>query len=105
MSTGFFPALLTSYELEETDAGLGGFLWVLPIDAFAAGAPPELVLGEDGRPISFAHKSEGLAVIDERHLFVVHDDDRVLGRQDVTDPATQFHRSPHQAAYTIVRID
>ena len=58
----------------------------------------------DGHPLTFAHKSEGLAVIDARHLFVVHDDDRVLGRARIDDAETQFRRSSHQAAYSVVRL-
>ena len=97
--------ILTSYELEETDEGLGGFLWMLPLEDLDAGRPPRLVLRGDGRPLTFAHKSEGLAVIDEKHVFVVHDDDRVVGRDNVENSETQFHRFPYQAAYTIVRFD
>ncbi len=97
--------ILTSYELEETDEGLGGFLWMLPLEDLDAGGPPRLVLRGDGRPLTFAHKSEGLAVIDEKHVFVVHDDDRVVGRDKVENSETQFHRFPYQAAYTIVRFD
>ncbi len=97
--------LLTSYELEESDEGLGGFLWVLPIADLHARKPPSLVLKPDGHPLTFAHKSEGLAVIDARHLFVVHDDDRVLGRARIDDAETQFRRSLHQAAYSVVRLD
>ena len=97
--------LLTSYEEEKTDEGIGGYLWTLPMAAFRAGEAPTLALKPDGKPLRFAHKSEGLAVIDAKHVIVIHVDDRVLGREVVEDPESQFHRLPHQAAYTVVRVD
>ncbi len=96
--------ILTSFELEETDAGLGGFLWTLPLDDFDAGRPPRLVLRSDGSPLVFAHKSEGLTIIEEDHLFVVHDDDRVLGCEKTAEKKAQWCRQPHQAAFTIVHL-
>lgn len=98
--------LLTSYEEEEkTDEGLGGYLWTLPMADFRNKAMPTLVRDETGAPLHFAHKPEGLAVIDKDHVLVIHDDDRVLGREVVEDPRTQFSRRPHQAAYTVVRVE
>ncbi|MEQ8935580.1 MAG: hypothetical protein RIE56_07295, partial [Amphiplicatus sp.] len=97
--------LLTSFETAETDEGLGAFLWVLSLERYAKGLPPEPMLDRAGNHLMFAHKAEGLAVLDRKHVFVIHDDDRVLGRKRIIDPRTQFHRKPHQAAYTIVRFD
>ena len=53
----------------------------------------------------FAHKGEGVAVINKKRVIIIHDDDRVLGRENIENPETQFSRQPHQAAYTIVDID
>ncbi len=97
--------LLTSYEAGKTDEGLGAFLWTLPLKDFRSGRPPALVRKADGGPLRFAHKAEGLAVIDKNRVFVVHDDDRVTGRREVKNPETQFRRLPHQAAYSIVALD
>lgn len=98
--------VLTSYEREgEGDEGLGGYLWTLSIEDLDSGYPPVLVHNSDGMPLEFAHKAEGIAVLDDRHVLVIHDDDRELGRDPVVDPEKQFHRSPHQAAYTIVRLE
>ena len=36
--------------------------------------------------------------------FGLDDDDRVLGRETVENPETQFSRARHQGAYTVVAI-
>jgi hypothetical protein len=97
--------LLTSFEMNENDEGLGGYLWTLRLADLVAGRPPSLVDKKDGRPLRFAHKAEGIAVIDKTHLFVVHDDDRVVGREKIDDPESHFHRLPNQAAYSIVALE
>lgn len=94
--------LLTSFEEGEKDESMGGYLWTLPIKAFNKGCAPKLVMKDKATPLIFAHKAEGLAVLDESCVFVIHDDDRVLGRESIENPETQFHREPHQAAYTII---
>jgi len=96
--------LLTSFETEETDEGLGAYLWTLPLADLEAGNAPSLVLKDENSPLLFAHKGEGVTVLGDNSVMVVHDDDRVLGRDDVTNPETQFSRAPHQAAYTLVSL-
>ena len=101
--------LLTSYEVqnddEVTDEDIGAFLWLLPVDDLNTEKAPELVLKtSDSTPLLFAHKGEGVAVITENRIIIIHDDDRVLGRENVENPETQFSRRPHQAAYTIVDL-
>lgn len=94
--------ILTSSEESDTDEGLGGYLWTLPMVDFDAKRPPTLVLKADRSPLSFAHKAEGIAVLSKDRVFVVHDDDRVAGRETVEDPETQFSRQRHQSPYTVV---
>ncbi|MBN1484889.1 MAG: hypothetical protein JXA37_09220 [Chloroflexia bacterium] len=96
--------MLTSFETEESDEGLGGYLWTLPIDDLNNNRPPTLVLKKDGEPLLFAHKAEGVTVLGDNRVMVVHDDDRVLGRDEVSDTETQFSRGAHQAAYTVVAL-
>ena len=96
--------LLTSYEIDESDEGMGGYLWVLPMQDFRAGKPPALVLREDGSPLLFSHKPEAVTVLGDNLVLVVHDDDRVLGSDVITNPETQFSRAANQAAYTVVSI-
>ena len=96
--------VLTSYEEGETDDSLGGYLWTLPLSNLGTHLPPEPVRNESGVPVAFAHKAEGLTILGDKLLLIIHDDDRVLGRDQVEDQRTQFSRLPHQAAYTLVSI-
>jgi hypothetical protein len=97
--------LLTSFETGETDEDLGGYLWTLPLSEMKSGNAPSIVLKENGEALSFAHKAEGITVLGEHELMVIHDDDRVLGREEVENPLTQFSRGAHQAAYTRVVME
>ncbi len=98
--------LLTSFEVPDADdEGLGGYLWTLPISDFEAKADPRLMLKNAEDPLLFAHKAEGVAVLSKDRVFVIHDDDRVVGREVVENPETQFSRDRHQGAYTVVEIN
>lgn len=96
--------ILTSFENGERDEDLGGHLWTLSLQDLASGRPPKPVLDASARPLEFAHKAEGVAVLEAETILVIHDDDRVLGREVVENPETQFSRRAHQAAYTLVSI-
>lgn len=94
--------LLTSFELEETVAGLGGYLWTLSLDDLAQQNPPTLITKANGEPLIFAHKAEGITILPDNRLLVIHDDDRVVGDRQINDPEIDFYREPYQGAYTIV---
>ncbi|WP_434729120.1 hypothetical protein [Pseudomonas soli] len=64
---------VTSFEKGDV---LGGYLWMLPLEKGAPGKP-QPVRGKDGAPIKFANKPEGVEVLDQHRVLVVHDDDRV----------------------------
>jgi hypothetical protein len=85
--------LLTSHEEE---GHLGAYLWYTTLAALDSGQAPMLMPGADGRPLHFENKAEGLAILDPNHLFIVHDDDRVLGGK--------HNRQPHQAVYSVIRL-
>jgi len=93
---------VSKVEESETDEGLGGYLWTLPIADLKSGKAPTFEIKEDGTPLLFAHKSEGITVLSKNKVLVIHDDDRVLGRKIVENPETQFSRQANQAAYSIV---
>jgi hypothetical protein len=101
--------LLTSYENninnEVTDEGIGAFLWVLTPEDLKNNLPPTLVLNANNSlPLHFAHKAEGLTVIDKNTVLLVHDDDRVCGHTPLTNPETQFYRKANEMAWTIVKF-
>ncbi|WP_440137889.1 hypothetical protein [Pseudomonas boreofloridensis] len=85
---------ITSFE---TDNALGGYLWVLPFDGKTLGEPQPVRM-KDGTPLAFDNKPEGVEVLDEHHVLVVHDDDRVR----VKDPETGVQRQAHEFVYNVV---
>lgn len=95
--------ILTSYEVED-DAGNpvnGGYLWAVSMDDFYAGRNPTLVEDDDGRPLQFENKAEGLAVLSERYLLIAYDPDRHL---DLGAGHQRASREPHEAPYTLLSI-
>ena len=98
--------ILTSYETEATDEGVGGYLWFISLDKLLSRSQgaPTLIRTPQGAPLHFAHKSEGLTVLRDGRLFVVHDDDRVTGRTDIKDPSRQFSRRLNESFYSVVEI-
>lgn len=95
--------LLTSFETEDNQGGaqIGGYLWSVSLDDFYNQRPPRLVAGDDGSPLIFEHKAEGLAVVDATRLFVAYDNDRHLGLGEI---APGESRAPCEAPYTILAI-
>lgn len=96
--------ILTSFEHEETDTNLGGFLFVLTLEELAQGAPLRLVRKPDGFPLQFGDKPEGIDVLDEFTLVVIHDDDRVTSQVDYAGSELRIRRKPHQASYHLVQL-
>ncbi|GAB3266899.1 hypothetical protein GCM10027347_35240 [Larkinella harenae] len=88
--------LLTSLE---SNGQLDAYLWTATPDALLTNKPLTLIRDENGQPIHFNHKAEDLTFPDANHLLVIHDDDRAA-----TKVGTQT-RQPHQAAYTILKIN
>jgi hypothetical protein len=95
--------LLTSFEEPTSDGKvlLGGYLWASSIEDFKANRAPTPFVADDGRPLRFSNKPEGVAVMDERHLFVVFDNDRDLALKDEDRGA---FRNPHQAPYAVLEL-
>lgn len=95
--------ILTSFEVENDDGtpANGGYLWMVSIDDFRARRDPELIEDEQGNPLEFANKAEGLAVIDAEHVLIAYDPDRHLALAEGHRKAT---REPHEAPYTLLAI-
>lgn len=98
--------LTTSYELGETDEDLGGYLWWLSDTARRSGDSAQLVRDGGGEPLHFAHKPEGVTVLDDGRLLIVHDDDRVTGRpaDQITDARRQFSRGVYESFAQLVVV-
>ncbi len=77
----------------DTENGLGGLLFWLPYNELKAGA----VLRHDGlEELKFNHKSEGVALLPDGKLIVVHDDDRDLGKN--------WKRALNQSLFEIIEL-
>ncbi|MDP1526509.1 MAG: hypothetical protein Q8M20_11920 [Rhodocyclaceae bacterium] len=85
--------IATSHEANDK---LGAYLWHMTLGDLTEGVSPQLVLGDDGQPFYFNNKAEGIAILGKDRLFVIHDDDRVLGGQ--------HNRKAHQAVYSVVQV-
>jgi hypothetical protein len=101
--------LLTSYEEEVENINLGGFLFRLPLSAInetsaSLLATPFLMHQGPSDILHFGHKPEGISLLDEDTLIVVHDDDRVLKQTDALLPNRNFIKQPEEAAYTIIDL-
>lgn len=111
MNTGAYPELglsgiefdrinqdrfyaVTSYERGDR---IGGFLWILPLEQGKPGKPQPVRL-KDGAALAFTNKPEGVEVLDDSHVLIVHDDDRVK----VKAPETNIERQEHEFAYSVV---
>lgn len=94
--------LLTSYEMgEEGNKILAGYLWFLSLSDLNLGRNPRLITKKNGSPLEFEHKSEGLCILDEHRLLIIHDDDREIG---VVSSQDSNMRSLNQAVFSIVKI-
>ena len=91
---------LTSVEQEGI---FSGYLWMISLDQlFDSEEIPELVRYQDGSPMQFQHKPEGLTAISKDILFVVHDDDR---EKTIVQASTGLiTRQLHQSAFSIVDL-
>ncbi|WP_110670490.1 hypothetical protein [Salinicola halophilus] len=94
--------LMASFEVEDEGVErIGGYLWSLSLDDFAAERAPSMVENAAGGVLEFEHKAEGLAVLDHDRLFVAYDNDRdmSLGSFDERDV-----REACEAPYTLLQI-
>ena len=91
--------LLTSFEVGEN---MGGYIWFLPMKAIGNYDKPSLIKDSNGKPIQFEHKSEGLWLLDDNTVLVVHDDDRK--KSHVAIGETRIQREVNQGIFSIVKL-
>ena len=97
--------ILTSFEGIHAPDELGGFLWELPLTALFAGQPPRLVRSEGGEPLFLSGKPEGVTPLGGGRLFIVYDDDRILGVRESEMSDTRRYRQPHQAVCMLLKLE
>jgi len=93
---------LTTFELDDSDNGVGAYLWYISLEDFHKKKPLNLLKTKQGETIKFSHKAEGLAIVDSKTLFIIHDDDK---RETLIFNKNKQIKKAHQAAYSIVKLD
>ena len=96
--------MLTSYENADV---VGAYLWVLPVGADGSvGDAPQLVRDSSGAPFLLTHKAEGLAVLGQGRILVVHDDDRIATAIHDSRPGkpTERVRQLNEAGFDILQL-
>ncbi len=70
--------ITTSYELgPEGSQELGSYVWSLPLSDYNNKKPASLIYVNPTTPLFMPHKAEGITMINENELFIIHDNDRV----------------------------
>lgn len=86
--------ILTSFENGDK---LGAYLWTATQSELESNKM-NLVKDGQGNPLVFSNKSEDIAIINQKKIIIIHDDDRVK-----TTISGQT-RQPNQAAYSVVEF-
>lgn len=86
--------ILTSFESGDK---LGAYLWTATRSELENNKM-NLVKDIQGNPLAFSNKSEDIAIINQRKIIIIHDDDKV------GTTTTGQVRQPNQATYSIVEF-
>jgi len=94
---------LTSFEGTgaEKSRQMASFLWVLPLNKLNDNTIPMPVLA-DGKPLQIPYKGEGIVMLDNRTVFILHDEDRKESSVDLGDQT--IVKKPNQAVFSIVKL-
>jgi len=81
---------------------IGGYLWSLPLSLLSRDhvGTPQPVLGVDGKPLWFDNKPEGVEVLSDSQVMVVHDDDRV----QVADSEKGRSKQHNEFTYSVITL-
>ena len=86
----------TSYELgPEGNQTLGSYLWALPLADYEDKKQADLIYINPTTPLFMPHKAEGITMINENEIFVIHDNDRVDIPVNLPDGSI-VSRKPHE---------
>ena len=97
--------VLTSFE-DQSSERVGAYLWTLPVVNGTYGTELTLVQDSKGKPFKFSSKAEGLALLGDGRLFVVHDDDRYDTQLKIGlgSNAVERARKNNEAYFQILRM-
>lgn len=95
--------VLTSYETagDEKTKDLASYLWILPVQRMERGEAPMPVMDGD-KPLEIPYKGEGLCLLNDRTIFIIHDEDRKESRVDLDGKV--ITKKPNQTVFSIVRL-
>lgn len=95
--------VLTSYETpgDERTKDMASYLWVLPVQRMERGDAPIQVMNGD-QPLEIPHKGEGLCLLNDRTVFIIHDEDRKESRVDLDGKV--IIKKPNQTVFSIVKL-
>jgi hypothetical protein len=93
---------LTTYEDNSPDAPrIGAYLWYQNLEDMEAGRKPQYVRDTNDLPLHFAHKAEGITVINASTLLVICDDDRYISP---IEGKPELMRLGNQSAYYVIGL-
>lgn len=87
---------------EGEDCDLAAYIWAIQRADFFEGRRPILLRSCDGQPVRLPHKSEGLTMLDDQTLLLIHDDDDQL--RPINTQQVQQTRMPHQGIFSTVEL-
>jgi len=95
----------TSFEPEDFKKDNGSYIWSLTIKELLNNKSPHLLMDKENKtPLLMNHKAEGITIIDEKTLFIAHDEDRHLGQVLLVPSMKKITKEPQMIVYTKVRI-
>lgn len=97
--------VLTSFE-DQSPERVGAYLWVLSAVEGSLGTQLTQVQDAEGKPFKFSGKAEGLALLGDGRLFIVHDDDRYDTQIKVGTGSNTVERprKNNEASFQILRL-
>jgi hypothetical protein len=97
--------ILTSFEKGEKPEDIGAYLWALPVKEMHAGGKPPALAMTGNQPLKFTHKAEGLTVLDDQRILVIHDDDRIKPLVKLDQESKQRPRELNESVFQILEVE
>jgi hypothetical protein len=96
----------TSFEPEDFKKDNGSYIWSLTIKELINNKKPHLLMDKNNKmPFLMNHKAEGITIIDEKTLFIAHDEDRHLGQVTLVPSMKKITKEPQMIVYTKIQLN